>query len=246
MRKFLRTTGAALLVVIMIAAGGFVIWAETPAGPMPEALGSLVPDNQVSVTIGDWIEFSPVNNQPTTGLIFYPGGRVDYRAYAPGLRQIAEQGYIVMLVQMPLNLAVFGVGSANEIIQAHPEITSWVISGHSLGGAMAANFAINNLEVIDGLVLWAAYPAESDDFSTLTLPVLSIYGTLDGLTTAEKINASRALLPEDTFWVPIDGGNHAQFGWYGEQNGDNPAQISRTEQQGQIVAATTSFFQGLK
>jgi dienelactone hydrolase len=246
MRKFLRTTTIVLLVVIVIAVGGFVIWAETPAGPMPEALEDLVSDNQVSVTTGDWIVFTPVDIQPTTGLIFYPGGRVDYRSYTPALRQIAEKGYLVVLVRMPLNLAVFGADSAADIIEANPQIEHWVIGGHSLGGAMAANFANNNLENIDGLVFWAAYPAESDDLSTTALPVLSIFGTVDGLTTGGKIDASRALLPENTLWVPVTGGNHAQFGWYGEQNGDNPALISRSEQQDQIVAATSAFLEGLR
>ena len=61
-----------------------------------------------------------------------------------------------------------------------------------------------------------------------------------------RVDASRACLPENTLWVPITGGNHAQFGWYGEQSGDNPAQISRSEQQDQIVAATTAFLEGLR
>ena len=66
----------------------------------------------------------------------------------------------------------------------------------------------------------------------------SIYGTLDGLATTEKIAASRPQLPPTTEWVAIAGGNHAQFGWYGPQSGDNPATISREEQQRQIVEAT--------
>ena len=122
MRKFLRTAAKVLLVVIVIAVGGFVIWAETPAGPIPEAFEDLFSDNQVRITTGNWIVFTPVNIQPTTGLIFYPGGRVDYRSYAPALRQIAEEGYLVVLVRMPLNLAVFGADSAADVIEANPQI----------------------------------------------------------------------------------------------------------------------------
>jgi len=147
---------------------------------------------------------------------------------------------------MPLNLAVLNPGAAHDVIAAYPQIQRWAVGGHSLGGAMAANFAKNNPEAVQGLVLWAAYPASSDDLSASSLSVLSIYGTLDGLATGEKINASRALLPEDTTYVPIEGGNHAQFGWYGEQSGDNTAAITRQVQQDQIIQATVALLNSLR
>jgi pimeloyl-ACP methyl ester carboxylesterase len=121
---------------------------------------------------------------------------------------------------------------------AYPEIDDWAVGGHSLGGAMAARFAYQNPAAVQGLVLWAAYPASTDDLSSQDVRVTSIYGTRDGLATGDKIAASRPLLPPDTTWVAIEGGNHAQFGWYGPQSGDNPATISREDQQAQIVAAT--------
>jgi dienelactone hydrolase len=213
---------------------------------MPAALDALQPDAQVSVTDDPWLVFTPTDVQPTTGLIFYPGGRVDYRAYAPAARQIAAEGYLVVIVPMPLNLAVLDAAAAAEVIAAYPDVEHWVLAGHSLGGAMAANFASQNPNQVDGLALWAAYPAESDDLSASNLPVTSIYGTLDGLSTGEKIDASRSLLPADTTWVPISGGNHAQFGWYGDQSGDNPAEISRQDQQAQIVAAMLAFLESIQ
>jgi hypothetical protein len=54
------------------------------------------------------------------------------------------------------------------------------------------------------------------------------------------------LLPTDATFVPIQGGDHAQFGWYGPQPGDNPASISREIQQAQIVQATEDFLKSLK
>jgi dienelactone hydrolase len=243
MRKAIRITLIILGVLLVAAVAGFVIWGSTPAQPMPAALDALQPDAQVSVTDDPWLVFTPTDVQPTTGLIFYPGGRVDYRAYAPAARQIATEGYLVVIVPMPLNLAVLDAGAAAEVMAAYPDIEQWVLAGHSLGGAMAANFASQNPNQVDGLALWAAYPAESDDLSATNLPVISIYGTLDGLSTGEKIDASRSLLPTDTAWVPISGGNHAQFGWYGDQSGDNPAEISRQDQQTQIVAAMLAFLE---
>jgi pimeloyl-ACP methyl ester carboxylesterase len=171
---------------------------------------------------------------------------VDYRAYAPAAHQIAAQGYLVVIVHMPLNLAVTDAGAAADVIAAYPAIKHWAVGGHSLGGSMAANFAHSHPDAISGLVLWASYPAGSDNLSASGLKVLSISGTLDGLSTPAKIAASHALLPADTVWVPIEGGDHAQFGWYGPQSGDNPATISREEQQAQIVQATAEFLTQLK
>jgi pimeloyl-ACP methyl ester carboxylesterase len=142
---------------------------------------------------------------------------------------------------MPLNLAIFAPDRAAEVITAFPEISRWAVGGHSLGGAMSARFAYQNPEAVQGLALWAAYPASTDDLSGYSLAVTSIYGTRDGLATEDKIAASRPLLPLDTTWVAIEGGNHTQFGWYGAQSGDNTATISREEQQRQIVAATLAL-----
>jgi pimeloyl-ACP methyl ester carboxylesterase len=170
---------------------------------------------------------------------------VDPRSYAPAARTIAQEGYLVVIVPMPLNLAVFASDAAAEVIMAYPEVSHWAIGGHSLGGAMAARFAYSHPDDVQGLVLWAAYPDGSNDLSGRRLPVSSIYGTLDGLATPEKIAASHALLPMTAEWVAIEGGNHAQFGWYGPQSGDNPATISREGQQRQVVAATLELLASL-
>jgi pimeloyl-ACP methyl ester carboxylesterase len=111
---------------------------------------------------------------------------------------------------------------------------------------MAATFASRMPESVQGLVLWAAYPSAADDLSSSGLNVASIYATLDGLATGEQIEASRALLPANTTWTVIDGGNHAQFGWYGEQSGDNPATISRSAQQALIVQSTLALLERMK
>jgi hypothetical protein len=227
-----------LVGVLLAAIIGFVAWGLIIPAPMPEALVALQSDGQVSVSTEPWLVFQPTQSTPTTGLIIYPGGRVDPRAYAPQAHAIAEKGYLVVIVPMPLNLAVFGSGRASSVIQAFPEIEKWVISGHSLGGSMAASYAYNHNNQIDGLVLWASYPASSNDLSNSPMKTASISASLDGLSTPDKIAASRNLLPQDTTWVQIEGGNHAQFGCYGDQPGDNLATISREVQQVQVVQST--------
>jgi pimeloyl-ACP methyl ester carboxylesterase len=233
-------------VLLLAASTAFVVWGLTPAPPMPEALAAIKSDERVTVSLDRWIVFEPTDDAHQTGLIIYPGGRVDPRAYAPAARAIAEHGYHVVIVPMPFNLAVFAAGRAAEVMHAYPATTRWAVGGHSLGGAMAALFADENLQLVQGLVLWASYPAQSNDLSQSGLRVVSVYGTRDGLATREKIDASRALLPASTEWVEIDGGNHAQFGWYGAQSGDLPATIRRPAQQEQVVAATLRLLEAIE
>ncbi|MBM4429135.1 MAG: alpha/beta hydrolase [Chloroflexi bacterium] len=231
--------------LLVLAAAGFVAWATIIPAPMPEALAALQSDAQVSVSSSPWLVFRPAGRAPDTGLILYPGGRVDPRAYAPTARAIAAEGYLVAVVPMPLNLAVLGIGRASGVINAFPEVQRWAIGGHSLGGAMAASFVRRHPDRVAGLVLWASYPSSSGDLSTSALRVISISGTRDGLSTPDKIQGSRALLPATTLWVAIEGGNHAQFGWYGLQAGDGEATVSRQEQQAQVVQATVELLRSM-
>jgi hypothetical protein len=241
MRNVIKSFWRLPILILVVVLGGFVIWAQTPLGPMPQALDALHSNAQVQVESSVWWVFRPTQAQPVSGVIIYPGGRVDPRSYAPAVRALAEQGYLAVIVPMPLNLAVFAPNRASQVIAAFPDIQNWVVGGHSLGGAMAASYVYANSSLVQGLFLWAAYPPASDDLSGFDLAVASIYASPDGLATPDKIAASRPLLPAATHWVKIEGGNHAQFGWYGEQPGDNPATISRRDQQAQVVEATAAL-----
>ncbi len=228
--------------VIVIAGAGFVVWANNPLPATPDALESLQSDSFVSVSqVNGWYVFQPSQTPPTTGLIFYPGGRVDPRAYAPHLHAIASDGYLVVLVPMPLNLAVFGAEQGTTVMQAFPAINHWAIGGHSLGGAMAARFVQSNPNSVQGLVLWASFP--DIDLSSFNLKAASIYGTDDGLAASSVVLDSASRLPGDAVFTAIEGGNHSQFGSYGFQPGDNPASVSPAEQQSQIVSASRALLQ---
>ncbi|GAB4559451.1 MAG: alpha/beta hydrolase [Anaerolineae bacterium] len=231
----------ALLVVAALAVLGFVVWAETPLGPMPEALSALSSDGDVIVQADRWLTFLPAAGQPETGLILYPGGRVDPRSYAPLARRIAAEGYLVVITPMPLNLAFLAPDRAADVMAAYPEIQTWAIGGHSLGGAMAARFAARHPERVHGVVLWASYPPDSDPLTDFAGPVLSVYGTED--MGRDGIEARRDLLPPHARWGVIPGGNHAQMGWYGPQRGDGVARIDREEQQAIVLEATVEFLQ---
>jgi dienelactone hydrolase len=242
-RRYKIIIGVLLAVTVVLV--GFVVWAETPLGPMSEAIDALESNSAVLVSRNNWIVFQPVISSKNIGFIIYPGGRIDYRSYAPIAHRIASEGYVVAIVRMPLNLAVFGVNIASDVIDSYSQIGSWVVGGHSLGGTMAAQFAYENPFDVKGLVLWAAYPASGTNLSKNDLLVTTIYGTNDGLVSLSQIEDSLRLLPASTTRIEIVGGNHAQFGWYGDQGGDNIATVTREEQQNQIFDATLKLLENV-
>ena len=180
-----------------------------------------------------------VPDDPTAGLIFYPGGKVEHTAYAPLLRACAENGILCALVRMPGNLAVLDANAADGLQQAHPEVTKWYIAGHSLGGAMAANYAAAHSEDFEGIILLAAYSTK--DLSQTSLRVLSVYGSEDGVLDRGSYAENRVNLPADTTEVILEGGCHAQFGSYGPQDGDGVPAITGDEQIRQTADKITAF-----
>ncbi|MBQ2705902.1 MAG: hypothetical protein IJF60_03695 [Agathobacter sp.] len=163
------------------------------------------------------------------GIIFYPGGKVDEKAYAPLLLELAEHGFEVYLVKMPAKLAIFGANAAEDIMEDASHIVNWTMMGHSLGGAMAADFSASHDKEVDALVLLAAYSLE--DLSSLDMDVYSFYGSEDRVLNMEKYKECQANFPDDVIEEVIEGGNHAYYAHYGEQEGDGTATITREEQQ---------------
>ena len=192
----------------------------------PAALDTLSSDEDVTVkkTAGGWLFDGPSED---TVLIFYPGAKVEETAYAPLLHQIAKDGIDVFLVKMPFRLAVLGKNKAEAVQQAYSYVR-WYIGGHSMGGAMAALYAAESGNSLDGLILCAAYATKPLDNS---LHAVSIYGSEDKVLNMDKYEAGKPFLPVGAVEHIIVGGNHAQFGSYGEQSGDGTAEISAEAQQ---------------
>ena len=233
-RWIVRYLIIALVALLVVATIGFLAWtrlARYPAFPEAAALA------ESAKTPQGWYVFLPTL-PADTGFIFYPGGLVDPAAYAPLMKQLSDEGIMSVITPMPLDLAIFGVNKADDVIAAYPEIKHWIIGGHSLGGSMAAEYVKGHPSAVEGMAFMAAYPADSTNLSTLPIKVVSIHGSNDGLATDAKIQNSLKNLPADTKAVLIEGGNHAQYGNYGPQAGDGQATISREEQQRQAVAAT--------
>lgn len=204
---------------------------------------------RASASVDDWLETTNLeiitegavttirpsaSTDLTTGLIFYPGGKVEASAYLPLLIQLAEEGLTCVLVEMPMNLAVFNADAAKDLYQDYPTIDRWYLSGHSLGGAMASSYMDKHYNEVEGLILLGAYPINEAPVKTL-----AIYGTYDIMLDLDQVEKADQV-------VEIVDGNHAYFGNYGEQEGDGQALITREDQQGQAVQVIMSFVKGEK
>ncbi len=218
----------------------FILWMANSycvRGFDPEVL-----ENSRAVTVektNHYLQFRPTGIQQPTGFIFFPGALVAPEAYAPMARALAEDGFNTFIIKLPFGSAPLASQQASvmdqalEIEKSNSTLRYWVVGGHSRGGAIAARFAYQYDQHLDGLILiGTSHPKEDAfDLSERSLMVTKIYATNDGLASEEEVEATSQYLPTDTQWVRIEGGNHAQFGYYGTQLGDHKATISRPRQQ---------------
>lgn len=215
----------AILILALLLGSAIYVSDYYPAGET--ALAAMAGTDTVTVQQREgMVVFSP--KETDTGFVFYPGGKVEAAAYAPLMLALAEQNVLCILVEMPFRLAVLDIHAAADIPEQFPEIRSWYIGGHSLGGSMAASFVSGHTESYEGLVLLAAY--STADLTGSGLKILSLYGSEDGILNPEKYEKYRSNLPETTVETLLEGGNHGGFGDYGHQNGDGQPAISPEEQ----------------
>lgn len=228
MMKNIKKILLALGIVLATVTGGFLIYAGDYY-KADETVQQLIRANS-SIQVQDSLVSITPAKPSETALIFYPGAKVEHTAYIPLLEQVSRTSNIkIFLVQMPFRFAIFDQNAAARIILANTDIKNWYIGGHSLGGAMASSYASNNQEKVKGLILLGAYvygdyPKEKS---------LTIYGTLN-TTVSDKVDYTENV-------IAIEGGNHAQFGNYGKQKGDQEATISSAQQQQAAVEAINEF-----
>jgi pimeloyl-ACP methyl ester carboxylesterase len=232
--KRLALLAAALLLLLVL---GFFIFVPGSEEAEPAASLALQSDAAVEVSSDGWQVFQPKSSAKVRhGLIFYPGGFADPVAYAPLLRELARAGYLVVNTPAPLGLAILAPDQALEVMDAFPQVGSWSIAGHSMGGVMAAAFAGNYSDRVSGLLLWASYPMDSAALSDSKLPATSIYGSADSFASVAEIEAGKKSLPPGTRYVLIEGADHYQFGNFASAPVN--ASISRHDQQRQIISAS--------
>ena len=244
--KFLKSNKKLILIIILavvlIVGAYFTYYVSDYYHADSRALAALQStDNYTVVDNSNFITFTPTHNLSSTGVIFYPGAKVQAESYSGIASQLANNGYTTIIVKMPFNLAIFDVNKADQVIAQHKEISTWVIAGHSLGGVFASDYALNHQNKIKGVIYLGAYPDENA--SNATFKALSLRGSLDNLTTSQDIYQNLNKFPANTTFVTIPGGNHYNFGDYGVQAGDNNSTISREEQQDIAVGYILEFLQ---
>ena len=233
-----KVIGVLLVLVLALGVGGFV-YINDYYHADNEALAVLgsVETDEVIVSQKDGMAVFLPRGGSDTGLIFYPGGKVEYSAYAPLLYRCAEMGITCVLVEMPGNLAVLDINAADGIQERYTHVNEWYLAGHSLGGAMASSYLASHAEAYEGIILLGAYATEPLQHER----VLSIYGSEDRVLNMEKYEEGRANLPADYTELIIDGGCHAYFGAYGAQEGDGVPTIT-AETQWDITAQAIAQF----
>lgn len=216
--------------LILAAALAFLVYSADYYRADPTALDSLASDGQVAVLQTDYGWFFDGPSE-ACALVFYPGAKVEETAYAPLMRRLAAAGMDACLVKMPLRFAFLGMNRADAVMRQHDH-SRWFVGGHSLGGAIAADYAARHADGVEGLILLAAYSDARPDDRQLELV---IYGTEDGLVSDSDLDKCRRVAPKNYVEHAIAGGNHAWFGNYGVQAGDGTAAISPAEQQDEAV-----------
>lgn len=230
----MKKTGYIILLLIMILTGAMLVYLNDSYAALPMAEEAFISDESVIVEqIEGAVVFMP--QEVKCGLIFYPGGKVAHEAYGLLMNAYAKEGMACILVEMPFDLAVFNMNAADTYRYLYPEIESWYIGGHSLGGAMAASYLEEHLEEYEGLILCAAYSMV--DYSATELKVVSMFGSNDEVLNLKKYEECSKNLPKDFSELIIEGGNHAFFGTYGLQEGDGTATIDNNSQ----IASAVKF-----
>ncbi len=228
MKKKIIITAICFVGVVAVLCAGFGIYVGDYYHADLGAVEAFSPSEKISrKVIDDGIIVFEVKD-PKAGLIFYPGGKVEYTAYIPLMQECASKGILCVLVEMPFNLAVLDINAADGLKEKYPEIENWYMAGHSLGGSMAASYLGENEAEFSGLILLGSY--STVDFSSSAIEVLSIFGSNDKVLNREKYEENKVNLPADFTEEVIDGGCHAYFGMYGEQKGDGKATITNNEQ----------------
>ena len=237
-RRIAAGVGALLVVGVV----GILIWSQVGVmAAEPEPLATVRADPGLEITDdGAGIVLAPADEASEIGLVYIPGAKVDPWAYAAKLSGLVDVGITVVITRPTLNLAFFDLRPLEAFTALAPQVDTWMVGGHSLGGVRACQLA----QDADALVLFASYCAT--DLTGSGLPVLSIGGEDDGLSTPAKIADARDLLPADAELVEIAGAGHASFGDYGPQAGDGTPTISDPAMTAELTALVTEFAANLR
>lgn len=243
MKKIFKKIFFIFLSLIILCVASFLIYASIyyKAEDVSDYVES---DSYVTVTeTKDYISFMPSSGNATVGFVFYPGAKVDEKAYSEMMYDLARLNIFAAIVKMPLRFAFFNPNGANKVLAYYEDVKYWYIGGHSLGGVMATDYLYKNQDKYQGFILLGSYV--NKDYSNSDLWGMTIYGSNDKVLKRSSYDNAQSKMPKHNYEYVIEGGNHANFASYGKQNFDGEATIDREKQIDLTVLKIIEFI-GLK
>jgi hypothetical protein len=238
MKKILKIIGIGILTLLLIMIIGLFIYSRGSYTALPEmddALALLDDSSYEYYEDRDEIRYTVDN--PLKNIIIIPGGLVEPDSYSYLAALLAKEGYNVVIAKAIFNLAILNPWIGKEFIS---DSLDNIVIGHSLGG-VTASMVFSGLEEIDGFVFLGSYPIK--DVSTAS--TLFLEAEFDLGMDPEALEDSMKFVNEDTNTrIFIEGGNHAQYGWYGPQKGDGEATLTTFEQQNLVANYILDFLNG--
>lgn len=217
MKNWVTRLGLIIVGLLILCTVTFVIWAQFDYQPTREA------NKYVQEYDGKSYEFG--NSTSNVGFILYQGAKVEPGAYSYIGHKLAENGHFVSIPKLPFNIALLNSDVALDIMDDHPSVKRWYLIGHSLGGTAASSIIKEHAERINGIIFLASYPIEK-----ISIPSLTIYGGKDGVLPASDIIENKKNVSSHAQFYKIPEGNHANFGMYGSQKGDNESTLTPKQQ----------------
>jgi pimeloyl-ACP methyl ester carboxylesterase len=230
----------AFIALVALLFAGVAVWMSVPFSYQKDlTAAALQSDQTISVALSPWLSFRPTSTEPSEGIIFYPGGKTAPDTFAPVMRALAKEGYLAVIVPMPLNTAFLGIDQAAEVMAANPQIKGWHLVGHSLGGVAAAEFAKTHADRLASLIFWASYPAS--DLHSLPIATVSIAAALDAESTPEKIALNKPKYPAATLFIEMPAANHWQYGYFADSLNTESNLRDRQSQIDELLQHTLTF-----
>jgi hypothetical protein len=137
----------------------------------------------------------PFKRHVKTNGYFYPGALVEPESYSVWAKELADAGYPVYIMKMPLDLAVLAPDRSEKVLKEQPK-RPFIMGGHSLGGVMASRFAKDHSDNLKGVFFLASYPDEKGRLADSGIPVLSLTGENDHVLDKEAYQEAKKNLPE--------------------------------------------------
>jgi hypothetical protein len=236
LKRILIRSLLGIVLIFIVLLFGLSIYASTAYTALEEMTDQIELLDTDSVEIyEDYNEISYTVENPKKNIIFIPGGLVTPDSYSYLAISLALEGYNVTIVKSVFYLAIL---SPNRAVQFIDSELDNVIIGHSLGGVVASMVASKE-EAISSVILLGSYPIR--DISSKD--TLFIEAEFDLGMDPEAFDESLQYVNDQNTIISIDGGNHAQFGWYGPQKGDGEAIISTIVQQDLVIQYILDFIE---